>query len=236
VAALTVNDVAVDLMTEVGEDTGDAALVLQFERWVSNAFQRIGITLDWKFNRPTEQITTAASTQEYSLTDTKVDDIRAMRINGDDDPLFYKEERELFERGVNMEQESRPMYYWFREYDKTNEVLKVAFWPVPDAIYTIDVLERAAPGTLASADELPYPREFVQGIEARVKYLYYMNEEKVEIAVTHKRDFDEVMGLLVKRHKWAKESHRLATTDVRTDDYLRDVRLPPDHFNNMFWN
>lgn len=235
-AALTVNDVAEDIMLEVGESTGDADLVLQFERWVSNAFQRIGITLDWKFNKPTEQITTVASTAEYDLTSTLIDDIRGMRINADDDPIFYKEERELFERGVDLEQEGRPMYYWFREYDKTNEVLSVHLWPIPDAVYTIDVLGRASPGTLVSADELPYPREFVQAIEARVKYLYYMNEEKVEVAVNFKRDFDEVMALLIMRMKFPRERHRLNRTDVAGEGYLRDVRLPPDHFNNQFWN
>lgn len=235
-AALTVNDVATDVMIEVGENTGDATLVLQFERWVSNAFQRIGITLDWKFNRPTETFVTAASTAEYSLTSTLADDIRGMRISGDDDPIFYKEERELYERGVDLEQEGRPMYFWFREYDKTNEVLKIAFWPIPDQIFSIDVMMRAAPGTLVSADELPYPREFVQAIEARVKYLYYMNEEKVEVAIAFKRDFDEIMMFLVNRFKFPKEHHRLQQTDVMSDDYLRDVRLPPDHFNNYFWN
>lgn len=235
-AALTVNDVATDLMTEVGESTSDATLLLQFERWVSNAFQRIGITLDWKFNRPTEQITTVASTSTYSLTDTLVDDIRAMRINGDDDPLFYKSEQELFERGVDLEQEGRPMFYFFREYDKTNEVLKVVLWPIPDAVFTIDVLERAAPGTLVSADELPYPREFVQAIEARVKFLYYMNEEKVDVAMVHRDEFQQILTLLVKRFKWPAETHRMAQTDVTQDDYLKDVRLPPNHFSNYFWN
>lgn len=235
-AALTVNDVAKDIMTEVGEATSDATLVLQFERWVSNAFQRIGIALDWKFNRPTEQITTVASTSEYSLTDKLVDDIKAMRINGDDDPIFYKSEQELFERGVDLEQEGRPMFYFFREYDKTNEVLKVVFWPIPDAVYTIDVMERAAPGTLATADVLPYPREFVQAIEARVKFLYYMNEEKVEVALVHRDEFDKIMALLVRRFKWPDEMHRLGITDISNEDYLRDVRLPPNHFNNTFWN
>lgn len=233
--ALTVNDVAKSIMTELGESTSDATLVLQFEAWVSNAFQRIGIMLDWKFLRPTEQITTAAGTAEYTLTDTKVDDIRGMRINGDDDPIYYKAEQELYERGLDLEQESRPQFFYFREYDTTNEALVVGLWSIPDAIYTIDVLERAAPGTLVSADKLPFPREFVQAIEARCRYLYYINEEKTELAVVCKNDFDEIMALLLARHKWPNEPHRLSQSDILEDTYIRDVRLPPNHFSN-YWN
>lgn len=229
----TLNGMATSVMKEVGEDTSDADLVLIYEGWVQDVYDIIGTSLKWHFMSVSEQLSLVASTVEYKIqTDTDV--IRGMRHSPTDDPIYFIELRELVARGVDFENESKPQYWYYSQFDEAANQWAVKFWPIPDQAYTVDVFELASPKELATGDTIPFPRAFQNVVKNGVRWYAYMNEEKLDVANMYRDAFNAGLASVMARYKFPEERRRLVESDVVETDYMRDVRLPPDHFHNVY--
>lgn len=229
----TVNDMATEVMREVGEDTSDADLVLIYEGWVQDVYDIIGTSLKWHFQSVSETLNLVASTKEYSLA-ADTDIVRGMRHNPTDDPIYFIELRELVSRGVDFENESKPQYFYYGEFDEANNQWKVNFWPIPDQAYNVDVYTLSSPKDLATGDTIPFPRAFINVMKNGIRWYAYTNEEKLDVAVMYRDAFSAGLEVVMQRYKFPEERRRLVESDVVETDYMRDVRLPPDHFHNVY--
>lgn len=229
----TLNDLAEGIMLEVGESTSDAALVLIYESWAQDVYDIIGTSIKWHFQSVSEQLNLVASTANYSLA-ADTDIVRGMRHNPSDDPIYFIELRELAARGVDFENESKPQYWYYGEFDEANNQWVVNFWPIPDQSYDVDVYTLSSPKELATGDTIPFPRAFINVMKNGVRMYAYTNEEKLDVANMYREAFNAGLAAVINRYKFPEERRRLVESDVVETDYMRDVRLPPDHFHNVY--
>lgn len=231
--AKTKNQMAQDVMTELGEDTSDSSLVSLFEGFVQRVYDDIGSEARWSFQVAEEDITTVASTETYKIG-VDVHDISSMRIDPTDEQVEYKSRDELVYKGVDMDETGRPRFWYDAGFDSATSKQQISLWPIPDAIYTIEVHTQGAPKSLATGDTIPVPNEFLSLIFEGVLALGYRHEKDWESYDRTWQNFAVRKEKLRRRYNNRVNNYlQFQQTDVpRRTDTLSPVRLPPSHFSN----
>jgi hypothetical protein len=228
--SFTQNDVATAAMTELGEDTSNASLVLQFEEWVQDIYDKVGILTNWRFSRFSDTITTVASTRTYVLDTTpgNEDDILGIWIPAQNKFLPMRPKRELLRKGIAILEEGTPQYwYWEEEWDGATDALKIGLYLVPDAVYTLNVIARGGPKDLTSGADVPMPDSFRHVLKAGVLMKAHLNESRLEEYREQKQDFLDGVALIIRRHKFSEEEPtRLEIVDVPETAGMPPVQLP----------
>jgi hypothetical protein len=233
--AKTKNQMAQDVMTELGEDTGTATLVTLFEGFVQRVYDDVGSEARWSFQFAEEDITTVASTETYGVA-IDVHDISSMRIDPTDEQVEFKSRDDLVRAGVNMDEEGRPRFWYDAGFDATTSKQQISFWPIPDAVYTVEVHTQGAPAQLATGDTLPVPNEFLSLIFEGVLALGYRHEKDWDSYDRTYANYALRKEKLRRRYAHRVNAFRkLQVTDVpRRTDTMKPVRLPPSHFSNSY--
>lgn len=228
--AFTKNGVATACMTELGEDTSNADLVTQFEAWVQQIFDKMGILTNWRFTRFSDTITTAASTRTYLLDTTPgdEDDIIGIWFPANNKFLPMRPKKELLRKGVDITEQGEPQYwYWEEAWDGTNDALKIGIYLVPNAIYTLNVIARGQPKELATGDKIPVPRSWEHVIKAGVLMRAHLNEGRLEEYQLMRQEFLDGVALIIRRLKFSEsEPTRLEIVDVPESAGMPPVQLP----------
>jgi len=148
--AKTLNQVAEDVLDELGEDNTDSSLITQAGKWVQRIYDEIGDELDWRFNYLLDEITTAPTIRTYDL-DMDVRDISTARIQDTGEVLDYRSKDVLFSSGYDMESTGIPRFYYHDEFNPTTVTGKIGFYPIPNSIVIVELNCTGRPGVLSNA-------------------------------------------------------------------------------------
>lgn len=200
-------------MTELGEDTSNSTLVTQFEGWVQRVYDEVGTVTRWRWLKTIETINTVASTEEYSLS-VDVYAIRSMRIDPTDEPITYRQRESLVNGGYDLDVTGKPVHWYFSGWDAATDKNTIKLWPIPDAVYNIEVEEDQNVTSLATGDNIPAPRDVISVIELGT----------LAMALFHEKDFDgydrmypvfrDNLNKLRIRYAHPNADRRLAVSDI----------------------
>jgi hypothetical protein len=135
-----VNDVLVRLREPVVSTVTETSFSSLIGKFINDTKRQVSDAYDWDaFNTPITVSTTANSTGPYSLTGAgvryKTMDVINTTSYNQLSPLSH-EQYDSFYYTIPNPTKGIPLYYTIRGVD-TNGDIKVVFWPVPDAVYTI---------------------------------------------------------------------------------------------------
>jgi hypothetical protein len=135
-----VNDVLVRLREPVVSTVTETSFSSLIGKFINDTKRQVSDAYDWDaFNTPITISTTANSTGPYSLTGAgvryKTMDVINTTAYNQLSPLSH-EQYDSFYYTIPNPTKGIPLYYTIRGVD-TNGDIKVVFWPVPDAVYTI---------------------------------------------------------------------------------------------------
>jgi len=232
--AKTLDQLSADVLDELGEDNTDAALLLQANKWVQRVYDDVGDTMDWRFNYISTTVNTVASQRLYTLN-VDVRDISSGRIQTSGEILEYRSKDHLFSYGYDMEAEGTPIYYYHDTFDTTTQAHKIGFYPIPDAVKTVEFQCVGRPTTLSAAVNLPVPNEFLGLIHEGALALGHRHEREWE-------SFDRTWNMYLKHKDNLKRAYMhpraitnvMQPTDVPRQYGVNPVRLPPGRFRNWW--
>lgn len=231
--AFTKNGLAIKAMTEMGEDTSNSDLADQYEEWVQDAFDKMGILTDWKFTRVSDTITLVGSTRTYQL-EANADDVVGMWIQSDDHTIIFKDKEWIISKGLDLtDEEALPQYWYWEEGIDTagaDHLLTVGFYQTPSTGKTVSVIERGHPAELATGDKIPAPRSWEHVMKAYVVSRAYLNEGLTEDWQQMRQEFLDGVALIMNRLKFTQAKfNRLQVADVTDIDPFPIVKLPADY-------
>jgi len=201
----TVAELAEELALEAGEQYDDIDISAMFHNWVEQAVEDIYTLAPWFFKNALESLTTAASTRVYSLPATAThirDMVVATAPAGDPtaagEHITYAPVERLIARSKILTAEGRPLYWYFEGMSSTNQI-QVAFQPVPDDVYVLDVPVLKAPPSLSGSSTIPVPPEYLNAIREKVRSLLKFSENDNESAGLKVQEFEKRVGILNER-------------------------------------
>jgi hypothetical protein len=135
-----VNDVLVRLREPVVSTVTETSFSSLIGKFINDTKRQVSDAYDWDaFNTPITISTTANSTGPYSLTGAgvryKTMDVINTTAYNQLSPLSH-EQYDSFYYTIPNPTKGIPLYYTIRGVDTSGDI-KVVFWPVPDAVYTI---------------------------------------------------------------------------------------------------
>lgn len=146
----TVDELAADVLSEVGEDSTDADLLTLYGGWVQRVFDEIGDEIDWRFNYLLNEITTVADQRLYDLS-ADARDIPSARIQDTGEVLDFRAKDVLFSAGYDMESTGIPRFFYHDEFNPVTLTGKIGFYPIPSSVKVIELNCSGRPSTLSTA-------------------------------------------------------------------------------------
>lgn len=230
---MTVNSLALTLMTEAREATDNAGFVTVVEGWVNDSLDEIAIETDWKFLQDTNTINTVASQPNYSLA-SLVREIRYLRFKESNEPIHYCAPQRLVAAGEDLERLGKPEFFWFDKgiLSGTEELFQIRLFPIPNAIYELEAGVLYHPDFVLSAGHLPVNKELFLLLKDRVRS-YILNDD---------RDYDGsdrafarfqkgLIKLVGRENKKNADTLRMQPRDITGTQGNRVLaRLDPNHF------
>lgn len=229
----TVNEIALSIMKEFGEDTSNSDLLVQVEEWIKNVYDEIGIQTKWKYLWLAEAINTIIGERSYALVGAFSDHFAAQYNGSGNAPLIYKNRSEMMNLSSPLTmQTGKPKYWYINSYDSVTERFIIRLYPIPDAIYQISFYGILMPQELVSTTKLPMPKEFIFVLKDGVRYRYKMDDKDFSGADRFDTKFKANINLLKQRNDMPVAlKQRMYIQDISSgNDPL--VRFPPDHFRN----
>lgn len=227
----TVNELALILMREAGEVASNAALVAQYESWIQDIFDDIGIACKWRYLWEMNSLTTVDGTALYTLDGVLDQEISAKFVDDTNSPLRMGYKQDLMNRGLNLDLAGKPQYWIVEEYDSDTEKFTTRLWPVPDAVYEISFLGILQPQELTSTTKLTFPRRFISTIKHGVRALSREDDEKYDGADRAESRYKLGLRQLIKGNTLGAYRPQMQIQDIPST-YPQFVKLPPDHFRN----
>lgn len=227
----TVNALALVMMREAGEDASNSDLVAQYEAWIQDVYDEIGIFCDWRFNYLVESFSTVIANAIYTLTGVIDQNVTIQEISTSI-PLEGRDSQWLIEHGFNLNLAGKPIFFYGTSYDSVTEKYSLKLYPVPNAIYTYQVTAYIQPRELTSLDQLPFSRDFIFALKDGVRI---KNKEDDKDFVGASR-IEKRFQMSLARLKARNDVNKAYTLQMEVQDISRNseniVRLPPDHFSN----
>ena len=135
-----VNDVLVRLREATVQTVDETSYSSLIAKYVNDAKRQVADAYDWDaFNQAVTVTTVSGQVGEYSLTNAGV---RFKTMDVINTSRYYQltalshEDHDKFYYTIPTPIQNLPMYYTIQGVD-TNGDVKVKFWPVPDAVYSI---------------------------------------------------------------------------------------------------
>ena len=189
--------------SSVLSQTGDIKRVVD---WIASAYQDIqNIRVDWNFLRQEFSFTTTAAQQGYTPTQADAADIGEWRVDsvrqyltsagvGGEIDLEYvpwSRFREIYQRGTLRTQQGQPVVYTVKP-DKS-----LAFWPIPDASYTVSGEYWQAPDVMALDADVPLiPERYQMVIVWRALVFYAGHAAAPEMFQVGEREYKRLLASL----------------------------------------
>jgi hypothetical protein len=217
---MTLNDLAVELVKEIGNNPDDTDHVSEMEGWIKQVAREVW-RADWEFTIDNDKtFQTVASTATYTL-DSDVAVIRSVRIRTPRRKLYNRTVEYLIKCYVNLTSEGTPIYWYNAGYDSAAGAYKISTYPVANSALDIDYTVKLLP-TLESSEVLPFPEDFVDVIRHGTRARVFMDDGDPSTAQFHQRNFEK--GIADLKHFYANQPDR---NKVRTSaDILYGAKYP----------
>lgn len=232
----TVSELAVDLSTEAGEATTDTSYLSLVRKWIKGGYREIGDASQWAFLKTEESINFSVAGGAEYRTQTSASEITAIRLTVTDEPVAYVPVERLIQLGYDLEQTGKPIYFYNTGYDEALAQHKFKVWPVPNATYAAHIVEHKMAKTLADADEIPMPANFLTILEDYVRGMQAFDDKDYEAFDRMERKWRGALAERLQRYsKQPARNIRLRVSDLpSTRGDLVPARLDPNHFSNYY--
>ncbi len=236
-ALLTVNALALKILTEQDEASDNSEMVSLVETWIDDAVDEIASACNWKFFQQVDSLSTVVSQQAYALAQNVID-VRSIRFLDTDEPIDYMDIMTLTNIAENFENTGKPRYWFYLEPTPgTDELIKnIGFSPIPDAIYPLRLHVQVHPTTtiLATADNVPFRKEVILAIKHRVRAYILMNDKDYEGARFYLQAFYDKLEKMIAMENKGPQAQMLVMQprDLANQNDRRYARLDPSHFRN----
>lgn len=225
----TVNQLALSLMKEFGEDTSNSNLVSQVEAWIQDCYDEIGLGAEWKYLFEIETLATVASQRTYQLSGVLEQEIACQNV-ADNMALVKKTRQQLMELHLDINLLGKPVSWYVESFDSTNEKFTVGLYPVPDIIYNLRWLGLLQPIELTSTTKLFFPREFIFLLKDGVRIKFKEDDKDYTGASRISTRYNANLQKLKNRNdSGIAFKPRMAIMDL-SSNYDVFVGLPPEHF------
>jgi hypothetical protein len=230
----TVNSLAQVMMRESGEDTSNSALLGQYEAWVQDVYDEIGIQAEWSYLWTVGNFNTVVGTRVYDLTaqfsPELLDQGIVIKRLSDNKFLLNKRRQELMVRDIDFNLAGDPDY-WYIEPGAGNSTL-IGLYRVPASIISMEIFGLLQPTELQSTDVLPFPRSFIFLLKDGMRIKMKEDDKDYAGADRVRARFND--GLRKLKQNSDTQIANVPRMDVMDISSGRDnlVRLDPNHFRN----
>jgi hypothetical protein len=235
---MTLNDLAIELLREHSVTTEDVNRIQITEQWINSAISEIADILEWRFFQKDFTITTSAGIPNFELPAEFVD-FKYLRDKDTNLPIDYIDPKRLSDLGVDLELISRPYYWWYIDRQTsmgsvlTDAPLIIRLHPIPDSTYTIDAPYYFHPGTLATDDTIPLPRNKIEVIRERVKAEFMFLHKEYEGYDRRMLNFQRKLAAAIDQEKTIRDRDlTLQARDLPSFSNRKLARFDPAHFQN----
>src|SRR5262245_7137330 len=229
----TVNDVAVELIIELDENSDDSGMVTKVETMVNNALDEIAIATDYNHFKDRANIPTVASQAEYQLP-VGAREIIALRYTDTGEDIPLKKIQELAFYGIRLEETGRAACFiedGIVEVSGTQR-LQIRLAPVPDSILTIEAEYYYHPSDVLSAGNLPIQDQLIVPLKYRVKADMHEMRLRYDASDRCQRKYEQTLSILIKKEqKKAAHLPHLRPSDLASI-YRRTYGRFPAHYEN----
>jgi hypothetical protein len=194
---MTVNQLSLELMIEVGEDTSNTSLVSQFETWTNDAYVKVVSSSRFFYQNKSEPIATVVGQKIYTLA-SDAEEVRAIVNVSTDLPLSYEPVEDLIRLGLNLEASGTPETWYYEGANSTTNI-QVGLYPVPSTIITYNYHELKRPDTLATGATIPLSVTYIKAMKMYVRALVAFNDGDTDLHDRVMGEFDNEIGKLVAR-------------------------------------
>lgn len=224
----TVNSIALSLITEHGESTGDPTFVTLVEKRVNEAVQEIALAANFNPYKARATFSTAIGTPTYNMPAAARELIQLQFVT-DGVPITYSTTQELARRGLKLTDPGRPQF-WLEDgviLVGSDTLLKIRLVPVPVAIESIEEEHYFDPTDTGSASQIPIPLSFLVPTLDRVRSWFAENEGKYDASALCIRRYEASLKRITRRES-NKDAHKvvLQETDLANLRRRRGPRLP----------
>lgn len=227
----TVNALALDLITEVGESTSQTAFVTLVEKRVNEALHEIGLATNFNPFKARSTFATAVGTAQYNMP-TSAREIIQLQFTTDGQPITMATTQELARRGLKLTDPGRPQF-WLEDgvvQSGVNNLLRIRLVPVPAAIENIEEEHYFDSTDTASASHLQVPDSFLVCVKDRVRSFLLENLGKYDASGLVIRRYENNLKRLTARENGkVAEKVTLAEVDLANSRRRRGPRLPGNY-------
>lgn len=231
----TVTALALELAAEAGEASNDTEYLTLVRKWIKGGYREIGDACAWAFLKIQESISfTVASGAEYE-TQASCTEITAVRLVATDENIVYVPAERLVGFNVDMELTGKPRYFYASGFEAATGRNRFKVWPVPDATYAGEIIENGMATTLADADIIPMPDNFLTILEDYVRMMQAKDDKDYELYDRMDTKWRNALSERFKRYsKQPARIIRLRVSDIAGSDREPLARLDPNHFSNFY--
>lgn len=193
----TVDTLANEMATEMGEEYADLDVADQYLTWVKEVVRKVYAAGRWASANNVETITMATGTASYTL-DSTTSEVKSVRIPSTGSKVIYSTVERLIAKDKDLEDTGEPDYWWYDGLDASAS-LKIRFYPVPTTAQngvSVQLWVQKRPPSLTDTAVIPLPGEFIDVVRDGVRAKARANENNLEGAMLAKQDFMEGMQLL----------------------------------------
>lgn len=173
-----------DIMKEIGEITTNTNYRLFVLNWLQEGFDIVVSELDGHpFLNVVYAFSTADGTNGYNVVSGSLipGNIIAVRNKTTNKVLDYYDLQEIKNTRLDLESEGNPLYYYQYGYDLTYSSSLIYFYPIPDAIYSMEVTYKLNSYKFADTSAVLYiPRYLISLLRMYVRSLAFLREGDIE--------------------------------------------------------
>ena len=232
---MTLNALALELIRAHGEVSVDTDYVTTTEQWIKDALDELATESSWRAFITHATLPTVASQQFYNLP-TQVRDIGFVRNPPDDLHIEYITKKRAARMGLNLEQTGRPRYWYYNDQENVANDFRyeIGFYPIPDAIYNLDVEYEINIADLASGAHIPVQKNMILPLKFCARSYMYVADDNIESADWwYKRYLRTMERLMVQEQNKSADQQRMQQTDLPGSGHEgKYAILDPFHFHN----
>ncbi len=225
----TVNALALDLITEVGESTSQTGFVILVEKRVNEALHEIGLATNFNpFKARSTFATVVGGSSQYSMP-ASAREIIQLQFVTDGQPIVFATIQELARRGIKLTDPGRPQF-WLEDgvvQSGANNLLRIRLVPVAVAVENVEEEHYFDSTDTASASHLQVPDSFLVCVKDRVRSFLLENLGKYDASALAIRRYENNLKRLTTRENGkVAEKITLAEVDLARSRRRRGPRLP----------
>lgn len=228
---MTVAELTTVMLREWSEAADDTDKLSLMRTFIQNSIDEFASLVDYRVLKSVQTITTVASQAEYTLN-VNVRHILAMRITSSNQPIEQVTAQQVLMSTNNLSETGTPSHWYYSAsgISSNQQALKIKFYRVPDAIYSIEAECIIAPNNLSSSDVIPVMTEHLHIIMDKIRCFMYTDDKDYEAADRADARFMNKVGAVINReNKRPAQRRRLRVSDL-PDTRDRFVRPDGNHF------